>query len=76
MRVSIIPVDGVVVLNGVAKDKLDLSFMSDVHAVQWYDTWGEVERYDGIAKLPNERIESIAPYQAAIDAWNAAPSGE
>ena len=76
MRVTIVPSDKVVIVDGVCKKGMDLSFMEDIHAVQWYDTGGEVERYDGLTKLPNERIESLAPYQAAIDAWTAASSGE
>jgi hypothetical protein len=76
MRVTIIPCDRLVIVDGVAKRDLDLSFMADVHAVQWYDTWGDVERTDAQFKHSNEHITSIAPYQAAIDAWNAAPSGE
>lgn len=76
MRVTIVPSDGAVIVDGATKRGLDLAFMEDIHAVQWYETWGEVERYDGLNKLPNERIESLAPYQPAIDAWNTAPSGE
>ena len=76
MEVSIIPSDGIVVLDGVAKKGLDLNFMSDVHAVQWFDTWGDVERIDANRQHTNEHITSIAPYQAAIDAWHAAPSPE
>jgi hypothetical protein len=76
MRVSIVPVDQIVVIDGVAKTNLDLSFMSDVHAVQWFDTWGDVERIDAQRSHTNEHITSLAPYQAAIDAWHAAPSPE
>lgn len=72
MRITIIPEDSVVYIDGVAKYPIDLSFMSDIHAVQWYDTWGDVERLDPETRTPsNERIESIAPYQQAIDLWNS-----
>lgn len=71
MRVTIVPFDSVVIVDGVAKWPLDLSFMADIHAVQWYDTWGEVERMDVEGRHSNERIESIAPYQQALDLWTA-----
>ena len=71
MRMTIIPSDGVVIINGVAKSPIDLNFMGDIHAVQWYDTWGDVERIRENFHHTNERIESLAPYQAAIDGWNA-----
>lgn len=70
MRVTIIPSDSVVYVDGVARAPINLDFMSDIHAVQWYDTWGEVERYDENRHPSNERIESLTPYQAAIDGWN------
>lgn len=70
MRVTIVPSDSVVIIDGVAKNPIDLSFMADIHAVQWYGTWGEVERVGTDYQHSNERIESIAPYQKAIDLWN------
>jgi hypothetical protein len=74
MRVSIIPVDGYVSVDGEGFDKLDLSFISaDVHAIQWFDTDGEVEIKDSRGRITqNQPIDSIAPYQAAIDAWQIA----
>jgi len=71
MRVIIIPSDNTVIIDGKAKAPIDLSFMSDVHAVQWYDTWGEVERIDENRRPINEHIASIEPYQQALDLWNS-----
>ena len=78
MRVTIVPPDGVVIIDGVARNLIDLSFMSGIHAVQWYGTWGDVERVNADFQHTNERIESLAPYQAAIDGWNnwVAPAPE
>lgn len=50
---------------------------SAIHAVQWYDTWGEVEfrtaLTDGVPTKPaNQTITDIAPYQWAVAAWNEA----
>jgi hypothetical protein len=72
MRVTIIPADGFVSIDGEGFSGLDLSFMAtDIHAVQWYGTDGELERKDNRGKIvANEIFTDISPYQAAIDAWN------
>jgi hypothetical protein len=74
MRVTIIPTDGYVSVDGEGFDKLDLSSISaNVHAIQWFDTEGEVEIKDSKGRITqNQPIDSIAPYQAAIDAWRLA----
>ena len=74
MRVTIIPTDGYVSVDGEGFDKLDLSSISaNVHAIQWFDTEGEVEIKDSRGRITqNQPIDSIAPYQAAIDAWQIA----
>ena len=69
MRVTIIPSDSIVIIDGEDRHPLDLSFMADIHAVQWYDTWGEVEYQSLDAPARNERITSLDPYQEAIDVW-------
>lgn len=44
MRLTIIPADGAVYVDGISYLNLNLSFIpSDVHALQWYDTYGELE---------------------------------
>ena len=75
MRLTIIPEDGRVVIGGVPYTGIDLSFIpSDVHAIQWYDTWGEIERKDPVTfkMVANDPIDDITPYQAAVDLWDAA----
>ena len=74
MRVTIIPSDDYVSVDGKGFNKLDLSFISaNVHAIQWFDTEGEVEIKDSRGRITqNQPIDSIAPYQAAIDAWQLA----
>lgn len=77
MRLTIVPSDRIVLIDGVAKFDIDLSFCPpEVHAVQWYGTFGWVEfkeNYDTLEKAPNQRIEDLGIYQQAIDAWNNAP---
>ena len=79
MRLTIIPVDGSVSVDGVGFGGLDLSFMNaSVHAVQWYETHGEIEVKDPATgrMIANEVITSIDAFQPAIDAWQAAKTAE
>ena len=72
MRVTIVPDDKAVTVNGEGYGNLDLSFMdSDIHAVQWYDTHGEIERKDPVTKrmTSNEEISSFDQFQQAVTAW-------
>lgn len=74
MRATIIPVDGVVVVDGEGYGGLDLSFMdATINAIQWYGEDGEIERKDERGKMiANEPITDISPYQPAFDAWSEA----
>jgi hypothetical protein len=70
MRLTIVPEDGVIGIDGefLLKVQQDLNWIPvDVHAVQWYDTWGEVEFKD---TSPNERIEELGIYQQAVVDFN------
>jgi hypothetical protein len=75
MRVTIIPIDGSVSVDGKRFGELNLSFMdASVHAVQWYETHGEIEVKDPVTgrMVANEIITSIDAFQPAIDVWQAA----
>ena len=74
MRVTIIPIDGFVSVDGEGYSGLDLSFMaSDIHALQWYEADGELEVKDARGRvIENRSIDSLEPYQPALDAWQAA----
>jgi len=74
MRVTIIPADGFVSVDGEGYGDLDLAFMdADIHALQWYETEGEIERTDARGRIvANELITDMTPYQPALDAWQAA----
>lgn len=72
MRVTIVPDDKAVTVNGESYSNLDLSFIDPfVHAVQWYETHGEIERKDPITQkmISNEEITSLDDFQQAITAW-------
>lgn len=75
MRLIIVPISGTVSKDGISYNDLDLSFMpSNVHAVQWYDTFGEIEIKDVITNkmIANEPITDITIYNDAITLWEEA----
>ena len=79
MRVTIIPIDGSVSVDGKGFGGLNLSFMdASVHAVQWYETHGEIEVKNPVTgrMVANEVITSIDAFQPAIDVWQAAKTAE
>lgn len=74
MRVTIIPDDKFVSVDGDGLLDLDLSFVdSNIHAIQWYGTHGEIEYKDPVTgkMTSNEEITSFDQFQQAITAWQA-----
>jgi hypothetical protein len=72
MRVTILPDDNSVSVDGESYGGLDLSFIDvTIHAVQWYDTYGEIERKDPVTKrmTSNEEITVFDQFQQAITVW-------
>lgn len=68
MRVTIVRDDNLIIIDGRALN-VDLSDMpSDLHAVQWSDDTGHVERQG----LPNQTIDSLGDFQTWISRWNSA----
>ena len=66
MRLTIIVPDKTIIIDGEAYSGIstDWSWVPDnIHAVQWYDTWGEVEYCDDTS---NERIEELGTYEQAV----------
>lgn len=60
MKLSIIPSDKAVYVDGASQLNLDLSFIpSNIHALQWYETHGELEFVkefvDGSFVYPNNQ---------------------
>jgi len=72
MRVTIIADDSAVYVDGEAIT-VDLAGIDpDIHAIQWYDTWGEVEFTTDFSKYPPTRkpnmfITDLSPYQVFVD---------
>ena len=74
MRAIILLDDKSVSVDGEVYSDLNLSFIdSTIHAIQWYDTYGEIERKDPVTKrmTGNEEITSFDEFQPAITAWQA-----
>ena len=66
MKLTIVPSDKTICIDGqcILKIQQDLSWIpTNIHALQWYDTYGEVEYNDG---SPNEKIEELGIYQQAV----------
>jgi len=74
MRITIIPEDSTVSIDGVGYNGLDLSAIDpSVHAVQWYDTEGEVEIKDARGRMvENREITSFDDFAFVIPLWEAA----
>jgi len=77
MRLTIVADDNCVGIEGEYLASLDLSQLdSSIHAVQWYGEYGEIEFKtvfeNGVFIKPhNQIITDAAPFQFAINAWNA-----
>ena len=71
---TIIKDDGFVSVDGVGIDSIDCSSLaSNIHAIQFDGTNGEVEYNDGTANLA---ITAISDYSTITDLWTSAKSTE
>jgi hypothetical protein len=72
MKISIIPSDKTVVVDGRGFKISDVSFIDpSIHAIQWKDTKGHIEFVEdenGLKPL-NQSIDDFSPYQPAFDQW-------
>jgi hypothetical protein len=83
MRLTIVPADGAVYVDGASYSDLDLSFIpSEVHALQWYDTYGELEFKRSfvngqIVHPANEMLTELPAWaNTAKTVWDAAKVAE
>ena len=70
MRITLIPSDKTIGIDNEFYHDIEQDFSwipSNIHAVQWYDTWGEVEYSDG---TPNERIEELGIFEQVVVDFN------
>jgi hypothetical protein len=79
MRLTIVPVDKTVGVGGFFYSNLDLSscgIPDNVHALQWYETEGEIE-FNGRPKPQNELITELPVWaNACVTKWNEAKTAE
>lgn len=79
MRITVIPADRWIRRDNDAANLPEWPFDDvNIHAIQWYDTEGEIE-YTNRPKLPNEGITDatvLQPYLDALDAHIAAQDRE
>lgn len=70
MLVTIIPSDNLVTVDGDVRSIDCSSVVAEIHAVQWYETSGEVEYVKGqnINPRANDTIDDFSPYQPFVDA--------
>ena len=64
MRVIILPKEGTVTIDGEGLGEIDMSKVpDDIHALQWYDTRGEIEYIDNpdddVEGKPNKLIDKL-----------------
>ena len=71
MRLSIIKNDGFVSIDGEGYLGIDLTELDEsVNAVQWYDTYGEVEIKDSRNRIiENKKITNIDDYLFVVSLW-------
>ena len=73
MRLTIIRADGAVYKDGISYSGLDLSIVpANIHALQWYETEGEVE-FSGRPKPQNETITELPSWaNTCVAKWDEA----
>lgn len=72
MRLTIIPSDNTVYIDGVGYSNIDLTWIPNidgkkVHAVQWVDDEGEIEF---VGPHQNLKIGELDIFEKSIDLWN------
>ena len=73
-RITIIANDKTVTIDGLLKTLPDMEIDPSIHAVQWYDNYGEIEFVSTREGKPhNETFEDISRFQDIIDLWESIP---
>jgi hypothetical protein len=74
MRLTIIKEDGFVSVDNDGYNGIDLSAIdTSIHAIQWYETYGDVEIKDSKNRIiENKEITSIDEYLFVIPLWQEA----
>lgn len=72
MKVTIIPADGFVSVDGMGFNGIDMASVEEsIHAVQWNGSSGEIEhKDDGGKMIANELIDSLDQFYDVIAQYN------
>ena len=73
MRLTIVKNDGYVAIEGEGYLDIDLSTIdTNINAIQWYDTYGEVEIKDNRNRIiENKDLTNIDDYLFVVPLWQA-----
>lgn len=66
MRITVIPQDKFIAIDeeSLFNVREDMTWIpSNIHAIQWYETWGEIEYMDG---KENEKIQDLGVYKKIL----------
>ena len=69
MRFTYVRTDKVVGIDGKFLNIDNSFFDQQIDAIQWYDTWGEIE-YVNRQERNNERFEDVSVIKDLVFAWN------
>ena len=74
MRITVVPSDKRVTIDGKGYEDINLSsFDPSIHAIQWYDTYGEIEIKDDRGRIVENRvIDSFEEFAFVVTLWEAA----
>jgi len=77
MKFTIIPDDQTIIVDGWGFSALEFIIDSNIHAVQWYGQFGEIEykselTANGITKPQNLIIHKYSDFKLALDTWELA----
>lgn len=77
MKFTIIPDDKTVIIDGLGYSPLAFKIDGNIHAVQWYGEFGEIEyksemAHDGVSKPLNKSITEYSAFEKVLTAWQKA----
>lgn len=81
MRVTVINSDKAIGIAGEFFTNLSFTLDPEIHAIQWYDTWGEVEYVITLVngrpfKPENTVITDFTPYEPLVAVWQQAKDAQ
>ena len=77
MKFTIIPEDKLIIIDGLGYSPLAFKIDANIHAVQWYGEFGEIEYKpemtpNGVSKPLNKSIMEYSAFEKVLTAWQKA----